>query len=328
MKFSIVITTYNRLQFLQRAIESALNQTVDCEVIVVDDCSSDGTEAYLKSLGNRVVYHRNSTNLGHSETVNIGIKIAAGEWIKLLDDDDYLAPECIEKLTSAIASCPNAAIASCQAIQVDLDRVEVSRTKPSGLSQAFYLSQEDIHYGMLLEMVPFGTPVQVAFRKDAFMRSGGWNKAFDGNCDDIYSWIQIAQFGDAVFVNQYLAYRTIWMGGCHKQLTLGQRLEKNFLLKQEIYRLVSHKYRPSLPELEIIYVYLKLHWFLVGIKNRQPIDAVKIVGKDIFSFKAWLFLCQLKLSQVIIQKYLSLLQKRLPPLDILMKQKDLKVSLL
>jgi glycosyltransferase involved in cell wall biosynthesis len=310
MKFSIVITTYNRLQFLQRAIESALNQTVDCEVVVVDDCSADGTEAYLKSLGNRVVYHRNSTNLGHSETVNIGIKIAAGEWIKLLDDDDYLVPECIEKLNSAISSCPNAAICSCQAIQVNENGLELSRTKYNGFGNVFYISQEDIHYGMLLDIVPFGTPVQVAFTREAFLKSGGWDSAFDGNCDDINSWIKIAKYGDAVFINDYLAYRTIWSGGCHKQLTLKQRLDTNYILKEQICNLISEKYASSLPTLKIIYLYLKLHWFLVGLKQKQPLEAIKVANKALFSLKAWFFLYNLRFSKKIPQQYLLTLQEK------------------
>ncbi|MGL5808184.1 MAG: glycosyltransferase family 2 protein [Xenococcaceae cyanobacterium] len=322
MSFSVVITTYNRLSLLKRAIDSALNQTIDCEVVVVDDCSSDGTEEYVKKLSDRVVYHRNQTNLGHSESVNAGIKAASGNWIKLLDDDDYLAPECIEKLSLAIAQCPNAVICSCQAIQVDINEKEVSRTKLSGFGEAFYLSQEDIHYGMLLEMVPFGTPVQVALKKDAFLKSGGWNTAFDGNCDDIDSWIAIAQFGDAIFLNEYLAYRTVWTGGCNSKFSLQTRLETNFLLKQKIYQLISQKYRNSLPDLELIHVYLKLHWFLVGIKNKQFVNAIKIVGKDLFSLKAWLFLFKLKIAKLITQKYLLALQKNLPQLWIVMKQKE------
>jgi glycosyltransferase involved in cell wall biosynthesis len=74
MKFSIVITTYNRLNLLKRAIDSALAQTLPCEVVVVDDCSSDSTQAYvqerceaLASMGEkRLIYHRNLENIGHS----------------------------------------------------------------------------------------------------------------------------------------------------------------------------------------------------------------------------------------------------------------------
>ena len=323
MKFSIVITTYNRLSLLKRAVESALNQTIDCEVVIADDGSDDETKEYINSLGERVVYYRNSTNLGHSATVNAGINAARGDWIKLLDDDDYLAPNCIEKLTEAILACPQAAICSCQAIQVDMNGSEISRTNRVGSGKACYISQEDIHYGMLLEVVPFGTPVQVSLKKGAFIKSGGWNSDFDGNCDDIYSWIQIAKYGDAVFVNEYLGYRTLWSGGCHKQLTLQQRLETNFILKQEIYTLISEKYRSFLPKLELIHIYLKLHWFLVGLKHKQPLDAFKLVGISIFSMKAWFFILKLKLSKFITQKLLVTLQRNLPQFWLTMTQKQI-----
>lgn len=323
MKFSVVITTYNRLSLLKRALESALNQTINCEVVVADDGSDDGTEEYIKSLGERVIYHRNLQNSGHSATVNAGINAAQGDWIKLLDDDDYLAPNCIEKLTEAILARPQAAICSCQAIQVDMNGSEVSRTNQVGSGKACYISQEDIHYGMLLEVVPFGTPVQVSFKKEAFIKSGGWKSDFDGNCDDIYSWIQIAKYGDAVFVNEYLGYRTLWSGGCHKQLTLQQRLETNFLLKQEIYSLISEKYHLYLPKLELIHLYLKLHWFLVGIKHKQPVDALKIVGTALFSLPAWMFIFKLKFSKVITPKFLLALQRNLPQLWLTMNQKQL-----
>ncbi|MGK7873512.1 MAG: glycosyltransferase family 2 protein [Xenococcaceae cyanobacterium] len=47
MKFSIAITTYNRLPLLRRSVESALNQTLPCEIAIVDDASSDGTQEYF-----------------------------------------------------------------------------------------------------------------------------------------------------------------------------------------------------------------------------------------------------------------------------------------
>ena len=326
MKFSIVITTYNRLSLLKRAVESALKQTIDCEIVIADDGSKDGTEEYILSLGERVSYHRNPHNLGHSATVNAGINIAKGDWIKLLDDNDYLAPNCIEKLTAAILARPQAAICSCQAIQVDTNGSEISRTDRVGSGKACYIDQEDIHYGMLLEVLPFGTPVQVSFKKEALVKSGGWNPDFDGNCDDIYAWIQIAKYGDAVFLNEDLAYTTLWSGGCHQQLTLQQKLETNFLLKQEIYSLISEKYRLYLPKLELINLYLKLHWFLVGIKHKQPLEAFQLVGTAIFSLPAWFFICKLKLSQFITQNLLSTLQRNLPQLWLTLNQKQLMLN--
>ncbi|HEY9889271.1 MAG TPA: glycosyltransferase family 2 protein, partial [Candidatus Obscuribacterales bacterium] len=154
MKFSIVITTYNRLELLKRAIASALGQTVPCEVVVVDDASTDGTEAYVQTLGDRVIYHRNARNLNHAGSVNAGVSVATGDWVKFLDDDDYLAPDCIEKMLGAIARHPQAVLCSCRAIQVDEHGHELRRTGTVGPGAAFYIPQAAIHYGMLLDQTP------------------------------------------------------------------------------------------------------------------------------------------------------------------------------
>jgi glycosyltransferase involved in cell wall biosynthesis len=300
MKFSIVITTYNRLNLLRRAIDSALAQTMPCEVVVVDDCSSDGTQAYvqerrdaLASNGDqRLIYYRNSTNLGHSKSVNAGVELATGEWIKPLDDDDYLAPNCIEEMTKAIALRPQAVICSCQAAQVDANEVELGRTKQVGSDKAFYISQEDIHYGMLLELVPFGTPAQVAFSRSAFLKSGGWDSSLDANFDDIDSWIKIAQFGDAIFINECLSYRTLWSGAYNQKFTLEKRLNTNLLIKEKIYSLVSKKHQSEIPKLQDIRAYIHLHWSFVALKQGKLLSAATMSFPASFSIKAWQLLWQ------------------------------------
>lgn len=305
MKVSVVITTYNRLSFLKRAVESALNQTYPCEVVIADDCSSDETQEYAKSLGDRVVYHRNARNLGHSDTVNAGVSLATGEWIKLIDDDDYLAPNCLQVIVKAVAAHPQAAICSCQAIQVDPEENELSRTLPVGTAKAFYILQEDIHYGMLIEMLPFGTPVQVAIQKEAFLKSGGWDAAFSGDGDDIEAWVRIAQFGDAIFINQPLAYRTLWQGNCSSQLSLQKRLETNIAIKQKIYQLVNPKYHSSLPKSKDVRAFLELHWGLVGLKQGKLVDGLKLIYPSLLSPTTFARLAKTIYSRKIQNKLLN-----------------------
>ncbi|OUL30699.1 glycosyl transferase [Nostoc sp. T09] len=297
MKFSVVITTYNRLNLLRRAIDSVLKQTIPCEVVVADDCSSDETETYVKSLCNSVVYHRNEVNKGHAATVNAGVEKASGDWIKFLDDDDYLASNCLEEMAKAIALHPSAVMCSCIAAQVDSNEVELSRTRQFGPGLAFYIPQVDIHYGMLLELVPFGTPVQVACRRDAFLQTGGWDSKLDANCDDIDSWIRIAQFGDAIFLNQRLAYRTIWPGAYNQKFSLLKRLETNILMKEKIYALVDQKQRSHLPKLENTKNYVRLHWSLVALKQGQLKLFLTMVYPAIFSPVAWWLLLVAVLSR-------------------------------
>jgi glycosyltransferase involved in cell wall biosynthesis len=300
MKFSIVITTYNRLNLLKRAIDSALDQTIPCEVIVVDDCSTDGTQAYVQEKcetlagagDKRLIYHRNSENLGHSKSVNAGVELATGDWIKPLDDDDYLAPHCIEVMEGAIALRPQAVICSCQAIQVDANEVEISRTRKTGSGKAFYIPQEDIHYGMLMEQVPFGTPVQVAFSREAFLKTGGWDSSLDANFDDIDSWIKIAQFGDAIFINECLGYRTIWQGAYNQKFSFQKRLNTNILIKERIYSLVSKKHQADIPNLQNIRDYLKLHWSIVALKQGKLLDAAKMSFPASLSPAAWKLLAE------------------------------------
>jgi glycosyltransferase involved in cell wall biosynthesis len=287
LKISIVITTYNRLSFLKRAIESALAQTKPCEIVVIDDCSTDGTLDYLESLATVVKFHRNSENIGHAESVNRGVNLAQGDWIKLLDDDDYLAPNCLEVISQAISKYPDAVIGSCQAIQVNEQQQEIKHTRRVGMEDTTYIPQEDIHYLMLLEHLPFGTPTQVMFSRQAFLESQGWNSHFNLAYDDIDSWVRISQFGAAVFVNQYLAYRTIWSGGHNQYFSIPERLISNIKIKEEIYDLVSEKYRDRLPPLNAIRNYLKLHWGFVALKKHQVVTCCRISHQACFSWQAW-----------------------------------------
>lgn len=331
MKFSIVITTHNRLTFLRRAIDSALAQTIPCEVIVVDDGSSDGTDMYVQGRrkelldrdDTRLIYHRNSTNLGHSGTVNQGVALATGDWVKLVDDDDYLAPNCIGEMVKAIAGRPEAVICSCRAIQVDANQKEISRSRHVGKGTLLYIPQDEIHYAMLLELLPFGTPVQVAFSRLAFLKSGGWDTTFDTNYDDIDSWIKIAQFGDAIFINKCMAYRTVWQGSFNRKFTWENRLETNLLIKEKIYYCISDKHRHNLPKLSEIKSSLTLHWGFAAIKKMNIFMAIKIWLKTEFSLGA----LRMFLNKLIAQNSLDILLKNTQTNSILVtrkKQKPLK----
>ncbi len=103
-KVSVVVPTYNRCQFIDRAINSILNQTyTNFEIIVVDD-NGDGTPARGEMVNKmkkylpdpRIKYIRNATNLGGALARNIGIEQATGAYITFLDDDDEYLPTKIE----------------------------------------------------------------------------------------------------------------------------------------------------------------------------------------------------------------------------------------
>jgi len=89
MKFSIIIPTYNRAEFISKTIESVLNQTyVDFEIIVVDDGSTDNTEEIVLSTKDDRIRYYKKKNEERAVARNFGINKATGEYITFLDSDD------------------------------------------------------------------------------------------------------------------------------------------------------------------------------------------------------------------------------------------------
>lgn len=102
MKISIVITAWNVENFIKDAVQSAIKQTYkDIEIIVVNDCSTDSTPKILEELSrsdSRVKVIKNEMNLGAGMSRRIGILNSTGEYVLLLDGDDWLNPDFIEVL--------------------------------------------------------------------------------------------------------------------------------------------------------------------------------------------------------------------------------------
>lgn len=90
---SLIITTYNYAHYLERAIRSAMEQSLDrrkFEIIVVDDASTDHTREVLDNYTDDVRAFRMENNLGLAGARNFGIKKAKGQFVLFLDADDYI----------------------------------------------------------------------------------------------------------------------------------------------------------------------------------------------------------------------------------------------
>lgn len=115
VKVSAIIPTYKRSSDVGKAIRSVCQQTLeDIEVIVVDDNSPESDERRkTKELVNniikedsRVIYIEHPKNMNGSVARNSGIKIASGEYISFLDDDDEYLPEKLQKQYDAMKNLP------------------------------------------------------------------------------------------------------------------------------------------------------------------------------------------------------------------------------
>jgi glycosyltransferase involved in cell wall biosynthesis len=106
LRVSIGIPTYNRRAYLIRAIESVLAQTYrNIEVIVSDNASPDDTAEHVRALSDpRIVYFRQSKNIGMIGNFNACLQTASGDLFLMLSDDDLLEPTCIERLSEPFRS--------------------------------------------------------------------------------------------------------------------------------------------------------------------------------------------------------------------------------
>lgn len=103
---SIIIPCYNNQTFIENAIASAIDQTYsNVEIIVIDDGSTDSSLEIIKSFADKV-YWETGKNRGAPLARNRGIELAQGEYIKFLDADDVLLPDCIEKQIAQATQLP------------------------------------------------------------------------------------------------------------------------------------------------------------------------------------------------------------------------------
>jgi len=97
LKVSIIIASHNNKNTIQHAVDSALNQTYpNIEVIVIDDCSTDGSVEILKSYGNKIKLFKSRQNKGAYYCRNIGLDNASGFFVTLMDADDIMMSRKIE----------------------------------------------------------------------------------------------------------------------------------------------------------------------------------------------------------------------------------------
>jgi glycosyltransferase involved in cell wall biosynthesis len=112
---TVIIPTYNRIHYLERALRSVLEQTYqNLEVIIADDHSPENPAVMIQSLqDSRVRLRRNPQNLGNGPNVARAFQEARGEYVASLNDDDTWDPQFLERLIQPLETYPHLAIAFC-----------------------------------------------------------------------------------------------------------------------------------------------------------------------------------------------------------------------
>lgn len=198
---SVIIPCFNAGNYIEEAVQSAINQSyANVELLVVDDGSTDRSREILTSLaadhGDRMtILHQN--NKGPYPARNLALRHARGEYIAFLDADDYWRLDCLEKLHSALVSS-DAVLAYCGWQNIGLD----------GPASKPYIPP-DYEFESKLESFLSGAspwPIHAALiRRDILETAGGFSEEYP-TCMDYDLWLRVAISNPIKRVGEVLAF--------------------------------------------------------------------------------------------------------------------------
>jgi abequosyltransferase len=123
-KLSICITTFNRAEFIGATLESLITQaTGDCEIVIVDGGSTDGTDRVVAEYMERfphLTYVRQENNGGFDRDLDRAVEIANGEYCWLMSDDDALKPGALKTVLDALRSNYSLVVVNSEAVNFDM----------------------------------------------------------------------------------------------------------------------------------------------------------------------------------------------------------------
>lgn len=202
-RVSVCIPTYNHAHFIGQAIESVLVQTyADFELVVVDNCSTDNTRELVSTfsaIDQRIRYVCNERNVGPQENLNRCLAEAAGEYVKILCADDFIAPTCLEKSIQLLNDHPRVTLVS-SARQIVDEQLNPLRVAAFAVKDQLLDGKFVINY-TLFNGNYIGEPSAALFRRrDA---DAGFNKAFRLMID-VEFWLRLLEQGDFAFIAEPL----------------------------------------------------------------------------------------------------------------------------
>ncbi|NRT15135.1 hypothetical protein HNP99_001482 [Flavobacterium sp. 28A] len=190
---SIIIPCYNDWQYVEQAVNSALDQTYsNIEVIVVDDGSNTKTKEVLKKVASRVTKLITQENLGQSTARNQGIQVSKGEYILVLDSDDFFETSFCEKAIPLFFANDDIKIVSCMANRL-YDNGDRNIFSPSGGTIVNFLQENQA----------LGTSM---FTKKDWLLCGGYDEEMRNGFEDWEFFIRILKDRGRAYIIQEPLY--------------------------------------------------------------------------------------------------------------------------
>jgi len=203
---SVVIPTFNRLIYLERAIKSVLNQTISVnEIIIVDDGSDDGTSEFIHSNYPNLKYIFQS-NSGVSAARNTGIKAASSNWIAFLDSDDAWVTNKIQKQITELELNPE--MNFCHSNEIWIRNGREIKQKNTHKKFGGFIFDKCLDKCRI-------SPSTVICRKSLLIKLNGFDEDL-AICEDYDLWLRITSDNPVIYIEKPLIIK---YGGHQDQLS-------------------------------------------------------------------------------------------------------------
>ncbi len=212
-KISVLIPTYNRPHFLVQALESVLNQTRLPDEIIIGDDNVDSNinhevlEPYLKKYS-FIKYIKNKEKLGAAGNYKNLFKLASGDYIKWLADDDILMPSALEKAIYYLEKYPDVKLVSSIRVPVNENLEPISLNLPKISDKNTIVDGYEINKKMLISLMNLIGEFSVTlFRKKdiSFNLFKFRNIKFKANSDWL-TWLKLLEKGKLAYISEPLSY--------------------------------------------------------------------------------------------------------------------------
>lgn len=204
-KVSIIIPTYNRGQYLEEAIESALSQTYqNCEVIVCDDGSTDNTLFLLEKYRDKITLVKHKNNKGVSAALNSCINMSNGKYLSWLSSDDIYVKNKIEMEVEYLSTHTRVDMVYSDFYYLDKYSQIIERAHVTPLSKGNEIAE-------LFQRNPING-CSVLFYKKCINKVGLFDENIGGKYGygaDTCMWHKIAYYFNIDFINEPLVYYRI-----------------------------------------------------------------------------------------------------------------------
>jgi len=183
LDFSLVITNYNRENYIDRAIRSCQSQIVfrvNYEIIVVDDASTDSSMDIVKEFSSDISIFENTVNHGVAFSSNVGLENATGKYWMRVDSDDFLNQFACQHMMSILDENEDIDFVYCDHYRVDVHGVKIEKVR--------LLDNETL----------FEHGAGIMFRKRILEEIGGYDNALK-NAEDYDLLVRILNAGHKGF---------------------------------------------------------------------------------------------------------------------------------